>query len=240
MGGRDLMRHAAGVQDAELLAAARAGLTFNTPLSEDRAGALIELLGDAGEILDLGCGRGELLLRALERRPDAVGTGVDLDEGEIAAARQGAHERGLESRAHFAIEDVTGVERGGDVAIAIGVAHAWDGLPGMLAALRSLAPRILIGDGFWAEPPSQAALQGLGAEPGELGSLDELLASVGALGFEVVDVQAASLDEWDAFESSWRAGLGDHPLAEERRRGYEEGYRGALGFAYVTAQVASS
>jgi SAM-dependent methyltransferase len=234
------MRHAPGVQDAELFAAARAGLTFNTPLSEDRAAALIELLGEDGEILDLGCGRGELLLRALERRPGAVGTGVDRDEQEIAAARLAARERGLEARARFALEDVTGWERGGDVAIAIGVAHAWGGLPGMLAALRSLAPRILIGDGYWARPPSEAALRGLGAEPDELGSLDELLASVWASGFEVVDVQTASLDEWDAFESTWRAGLGDHPLADERRRGYEEGYRGALGFAYVTAQVASS
>jgi SAM-dependent methyltransferase len=233
------MRHAAAVQDADLFAAARAGLTFNTPLSEDRAAALIELLG-GGAMLDLGCGRGELLLRALERWPGALGTGVDRDESEIAAARRAARERGLERRAHFAIEDVTRWERGGDVAIAIGVAHAWGGLAGALAGLRALAPRMLIGDGFWAEPPSEAALDGLGAEPGELGSLDELLEAVRGAGLEVVEVQTATLAEWDAFESTWRAGLGDHPLAEERRRGYEEGYRGALGFAYVVAQVASS
>ena len=85
----------------------------------------------------------------------------------------------------------------------------------------------------------RAALGGLGAEPDELGDLDGLLDAVRGAGLEVVEVQTATREEWDAFESAWRAGLErlDDPraraLAEDRRAGYEQGYRGELGFAFV-------
>jgi len=45
--------------------------------------------------------------------------------------------------------------------------------------------------------------------------------------------------EWDAFEVGWRSGLerSSDPeavaFAAERRREYEEGYRDAIGFAWL-------
>ena len=82
----------------------------------------------------------------------------------------------------------------------------------------------------------------LDASPGAVGDgvdLDGRLDAVRGAGLEVVEVQTATREEWDAFESAWRAGLErlDDPraraLAEDRRAGYEQGYRGQLGFAFV-------
>jgi SAM-dependent methyltransferase len=216
--------------EAELYARARSGLTFNSPLSGERADALAAALG-GGTILDLGCGRGELLRRAVARNQGARGIGVDLDEAELAAAGG--------ERIELHVADIAAWRERADAVVAIGVSHAWGGTAPMLRALRGLAPRALIGEGFWARSPDAAALRGLGASEDELGTLDELLAAVREAGFDIADVQCATLAEWDAFEAGWRAGLGSHPLAEERRRGYEEGYRGTLGFAYVVAQASS-
>src|SRR5437763_13329002 len=56
-------------------------MRWNTPLSENHADLLLDRmrLAEGDQILDLGCGWGELLLRAVARVPDATGTGVDHD-----------------------------------------------------------------------------------------------------------------------------------------------------------------
>ena len=61
-------------------------LAFHGPLSEARAGRLIERLArpGPGTILDIGCGWGELMLRVLEAAPAATGLGLDTDEGDLA------------------------------------------------------------------------------------------------------------------------------------------------------------
>ena len=51
--------------------------------------------------------------------------------------------------------------------------------------------------------------------------------------------EVSTLAEWDAFEAGWRAGLeaATDPeavaFAERRRREYEDGYRGAIGFSWL-------
>jgi cyclopropane fatty-acyl-phospholipid synthase-like methyltransferase len=82
----------------------RSRLTFHGPLSEERASRLTGELaaGTPATMLDIGCGWGELMLRILAAVPDASGTGVDIDGGDISRARGNAAERGLDGRATFA------------------------------------------------------------------------------------------------------------------------------------------
>jgi precorrin-6B methylase 2 len=72
-------------------------MKWNTPLSEDHAAILLDRLGVTGgdEVLDLGCGWGELLLRAVANSPAARGTGVDSDPWAIQRGRDAAAKRGL-------------------------------------------------------------------------------------------------------------------------------------------------
>jgi hypothetical protein len=67
-------------------------------------------------------------------------------------------------------------------------------------------------------------------------------------GFRLLSLSVANADEWDSFESRWCAGrerwLLEHPdapdaaevraLVDEHRTGWLHGYRGFLGFAYLT------
>ncbi|GGB85683.1 hypothetical protein N798_17335 [Knoellia flava TL1] len=60
-------------------------LTFNAPLSDARADALASRLAarSPSDVLDLGCGWGELLVRVVDRAPGAQGLGVDTDERHL-------------------------------------------------------------------------------------------------------------------------------------------------------------
>lgn len=232
-------------------------LDFNAPLSDERAGRLIAGLAPLRDcrIVDLGCGWAELLLRAVAAEPTAVAVGVDEDADAISRGSANAEARGLGERVTLHCADVTTWQpAGADVLIVIGASHAWGGTAQALGAARAhLRPggRLLFGDGFWEREPTPAALAGLGAEPGELPALPELVDLAVAAGYRPLAICTAGIDEWDSFESRWCAGrerwLLAHPdapnagevraVVDEHRAGWLGGYRGQLGFAYLTLAV---
>ena len=75
------------------------------PDSETVVAALLEGLGPAGRVLDLGTGSGCLLLAVLTERPQATGVGVDAAAGAVAVAEQSAAALGLAGRAEFLLRD---------------------------------------------------------------------------------------------------------------------------------------
>jgi len=219
---------------------AHAGLRFNAPLSEDRAGALVAALpiSPGHHVLDLGCGWGELLLRILAAHPASTGTGVDtvrdaLDRGVRAAAQRGLHER-----VDFVEADAGTFVDLADIVVSVASSHAFGGPAGALDWLRqSVTPggRVLYGDAFWATEPTSAALETIG----ELPRLDEVRAAAQAAGFRIEHDEVSTLVEWDVFEAAWRAGLEASAdpeavaFATKRRREYEDGYRGTIGFSWL-------
>ena len=219
---------------------AHAGLRFNAPLSEDRAGALVAALpiSPGHHVLDLGCGWGELLLRILAAHPASTGTGVDtvrdaLDRGVRAAAQRGLHER-----VDFVEADAGTFVDLADIVLSVASSHAFGGPAGALDWLRqSVMPggRVLYGDAFWATEPTSAALETIG----ELPRLDEVRAAAQAAGFRIEHDEVSTLVEWDVFEAAWRAGLEASAdpeavaFATKRRREYEDGYRGTIGFSWL-------
>ncbi|MFL6127018.1 SAM-dependent methyltransferase [Actinophytocola sp.] len=230
----------------DTLAAARyAALRWNTPLSESHADELLDHLdlGGATHVVDLGCGWGELLLRAAERtRAGAVG--VDTDPAGLDRGRRAAMDRGL---------DVTFVEqraqdwRGtADRALCVGSAHTLGGTRPMLERLAEVVPRgrVLVGDGCWESPPTAPA-HAIFSD--DVLPLADLVAACGRLGWHVLHLSTADQHEWDDFESRHRAGPRRWLLAnpadprapevrrqqDEREREYLTAYRGVLGFAYL-------
>lgn len=237
-------------------------LTWLTPLSEERAAHLVAFLSDPTptEILDMGCGWGELLLRVLTAAPQARGRGVDSAAVSIDRARQQALNRGLFDRVTF--ESVPGLEaedRPAEAVICIGASQIW-GPPveaaqpldyaAALRALRALVlpgGRLVYGEAIWSATPHPAATAPLAGRDDEYLTLDALSEQIRDAGFEIVDADQASIQEWDVFEAGYRdrftrwleAHDADHPSAgqirqqyEEQRAAYEEGYRGVLGMAY--------
>ncbi|PWW21584.1 methyltransferase family protein [Geodermatophilus normandii] len=220
------------------------------PVSDDALARLLERLAPPprGRVLDLGCGAGAWLLRLLAAQPGLVGVGVDTSAPALDAARDRAAMGGLRGRVEFVQADAATWEGGPfDAVVCIGVTHVFGGPAGTLDAVRrSLRPggRVLLGDGFWESGPSDAALAGLGAEPGELPDLPGLLAEVQRCGFEPGYAHLSTLAEWDEYEWCWTGALTEWALTEadgaERaaaldaarthRRQWLEGYRGELGF----------
>ena len=227
----------------------RTELTWNTPLSESHASELLGRLelATAHRLLDLGCGRGRLLLQALGRAPAAHGVGVDRDRWELDQGRTAAKERGLGDRVTFVAHDATKFDGTGDRVFCIGASHAWGGTGSALVRLRDrTAPKglLLYGDGFWVRSPSRRLIDTFGNQEA---SVEAVTDRAKAAGWRVVHADTADAAEWDAFEESSYRGLErfarrapDHPLsgaarelAAQRRKAYYEGYRGVLGFAYL-------
>ena len=135
------------------------------------------------------------------------------------------------------------------VVICIGASQAWGGVAEALTALEVLlrpGGRVLLGEAFWTHPPTDAAVAAL--DGAELGSLADLVNLAVDHGLRPLAVAEASTDEWDAFESgyalAWERWLLAHPddpeadqiraQADEHRSRWLRGYRGSLGFAYLT------
>jgi SAM-dependent methyltransferase len=224
-------------------------MRWNTPLSEGHAGHLLDHLDEAPgqEVLDLGCGWGELLLRAMARAPQGHGTGVDNAAWAVERGRRSAAARSLTGRVDFVVADVSAWANPADRVISIGAAHAWSGpieaLQGLLPIVRP-GGRLVFGDGCWDSPPTPAATALFGES---VSRLDALIDAAIGVGWRVLDVSTADQREWDEFESSWRAGrerwLQSYPRddrsdevrrrLDSRLREYITVYRGVLGFAYL-------
>ena len=89
-------------KDDGLAEAKCSAMRWNTPLSETHADLLLSRLELPGcrSVLDLGCGWGELLIRAVEATgdPAVTATGVDTYAPDLDRGRRAAAERGLKIR----------------------------------------------------------------------------------------------------------------------------------------------
>jgi SAM-dependent methyltransferase len=237
-------------------------LTFLSPLSETRADRLVGFLtaDHPADVLDLGCGWGELLLRVLEASPEARGRGVDQNEDAMAEGRARAARRGLADRVSFEAADARELSGTADAVVCIGASQIWGAhtdqphpldYSSALTALRRYLPRggrLVYGEGIWSRRPTPEAIAPLAGLEDEYVDLRTLLDLAVDHGFAVVAAEEASLDEWDVFESGFTAGYAhwlvehpaDHPdaervreLAARQRASYLGGYRGILGLAYL-------
>jgi len=228
------------------------------PLHDDSVRRLLDRAAPAGpgRVLDLGCGQGQWLARALTERPGLRGTGVDIDESLIGAARKTLAEADLLDRSDLVVSDARSATfpHRFDLVLAVGVAHVFGGLVPTLAAVREhLAATgvAVVGDGFWEREPTGATLD-VGFAADEYADLAATVDQVTGDGWVPVYAHVSTTQEWDDYEFSWTGTLGrwalDHPddsessaaleIAAQHRREYLHGYRGTLGFLTVVLRAA--
>ena len=199
---------------------ATSGLTFHGPLSEERA---VRLTGELAArtpatVLDIGCGWGELTLRILAAAPNAIGTGVDINSGDIRRARDNAAARGLDGRATFvegpAKEHLASARA--DLILNVGAYHALGTIPEALAEIRERVNpggRVLFGAEYWERPPTEGELAnmwpGITAEDcTDLATLAERTIAAGFSSFTRARTPARS-----RISSSWCLKLGRSPCS---------------------------
>ena len=216
---------------AEASRIAHGDLPLWNPLSEEALDEAVELLDLApgATVLDVAAGRGEVL-RRVSARWEVRGTGYDSDPALVEGT-------GMEVRD-------TPPDGPFDLVICIASSHALGGFPDALGRLQELtAPggQVLLGEGYWRRPPSEAYLEALGgASPDELAGYGGLLRAAEEAGLVPLHAWVASEADWDSYEwrlilNSERSGLPELHERAARARGRLglPGGRETLGFALL-------
>ncbi|WP_159805405.1 SAM-dependent methyltransferase [Cellulomonas citrea] len=219
--------------DLRLFSIRESGHRIHNPLTEHQLadlGARLALPAGA-RILDLACGSGELLA-TWARDHQVTGLGVDLNPDFLAHARARAAELGVTDAVRFVEADAAGyvADEPVDLAACVGATWIGGGVPGTLDLLRaSLRPggMLLVGEPYWRTvPTSPEVLAGCGVQSVEdYLTLPGLLASFGALGYDVVEMVCATEESWDRYAAPqwltmrrWADAHPDHELHDEVRR----------------------
>lgn len=236
---------------------AHADHELSNPISTTKADRVLGLidLGPDDLVLDAGCGKGEMLIRLLERT-GARGVGVDMHPGSLAEASRRAAGRvppasiaWIESRlADYAITPGAFA-----AALCIGSTHAFgDARATLLALRRAVRPggTILIGEGYWRREPPEGYLRALDARREEFTDHAGNAELGESLGLITLYTCASSHDEWDHYEGLYARAVErftvanpDDPDAEamtDRIRAWKAAYlrwgRDTLGFGLYLFQ----
>lgn len=230
------------------------------PVSGERLDALVAAMPlDRGDhVLELGCGKGDLLVRLLARWPAATAEGFDRNPWFLAVARAAAESAGVAGRVSFIETDAPGAlvaDRSVALAIAMGASGILGDHAATVAGLaKAVRPGgvVLFGDGVWVREPLSSGLASFGMTRDELPDGPDGFAALGVeAGLEVLDVDVVTEAEWDDYEDAyagaierWAAANPTDPEAAtflERahlfRSSYAEWRRDALGFAVARFRV---
>lgn len=234
------------------------GLVFWNPVEPE---VLLDWLRDLplnedSRVLDVGCGRGEFLIRLVEHF-GCAGVGVDPAPSSMDAARQEVSNRipdadlQLYGEAFHAKDWAPGSF---DLAVCIGSSHAMENYP---TALDTLANQvrpgglILIGEGYWQQDPHPDYLAFLGSKPEELLSHQGNQDLAEEKGLRVLKHHATSPAGWSAYEDTYAENLmtwvDNHPEDEdapafgEKISAWREAYlnwgKDTLGFGLYLLQT---
>ncbi|MGH7741028.1 MAG: class I SAM-dependent methyltransferase [Candidatus Eiseniibacteriota bacterium] len=232
---------------------AHTGVSICNPVSSealDRTLALLEPPAGA-QVLDAGCGKGELLLRLVRQR-GAHGVGVDLNAAFLADARARTEARPGPGTLEWIEGDARGhlsalADGSLDAAICVGATHAFGTLGDTLEALARVVRRggfVLVGEGYWKHTPAPGYLEALGARAEDFSDHAGNLEVGTERGWVPLFTAEASESDWDAYEDGYAANVEsfaaahphdpDHDAMLERIRAWRECYRrwgrSTLGF----------
>ena len=223
---------------------AEAGLRILNPFTDQQFMQLgdVSRIGPATRVLDLACGKGEMLCRWAAAF-GCGGHGVDISEVFLAAARARADELNVSDRVSFEHGDAGRYRPepvAHDVVSCLGATWIGGGLAGTIALMRpALAPGglLLIGEPYWYEDPPDAAYPALGFTPGEFASLPGTLDRFETAGTELVEMIMADAASWDRYVASqwwtvheWLRANPGHPEATAMREYADSSRRSYLAY----------
>jgi SAM-dependent methyltransferase len=180
---------------------------FLTPLSGakvDQVLSMLELpLG--ARVLDLGCGKGEMLVR-LASRCAARGVGVDLNPVMLAEARARATSRVPDAGLVFheaAAAEFDTVPGSWDAVLCVGASEAFGGYRATLEAVAALVRphgRMLVGEHFWRRQPHPDYLEVLGIGAEDLLDHPRNVRLGEQVGLVPICTAVSTEDEWERYE----------------------------------------
>ena len=206
-------------------------------------------LGPDQRVLDVGCGKGALLVRLAERF-GASGTGLDINAAFLAEGRANALRCRVASRVELREQEASRLAAppaSFDVGLCIGSTHAFGSYRDALRELAALVRpggSVLIGEGYWKRDPDPEYLERLGATADEMTTHEGMIAAGVAQGLEARGAWVSGERDWDRYEDLYARTVEtyvsthpddpDGPAMGERIRRWRETYlrwgRDTLGF----------
>ena len=228
------------------------------PMSIAKIDELIELLNLTPEsaVLDIACGKGELLTRLAERY-DISGVGVDISPYFVADTEQKLQDRVPGTQVEVLNMDGANYSANQpfDLAMCIGASWVYRGYRGTLHALKSMTQPgglILVGEPFWLKEPDKAFLAAANYTRDMLGTHYENVLAGEEEGLSTLYATVSGPDDWDRYEAlQWYAAekyARDNPndpdvpeilaRAAKGRKSYLQWGRDTLGWAMYLFQKA--
>jgi SAM-dependent methyltransferase len=198
------------------------GMAFWNPVGEALLDDWIAALPlDAGSrVLDVGCGRGELLVRLIERHA-CSGVGVDNSSVVIALGREQLARRLPAAACDLrcvAFDPDDFAPHSLDLACCVGSTHAVGSYTDALETLFELVKPgglLLLGEGYWRKAPDPGYLAFLQSSREELSSHAGNIELAEDLGLETVRACETPEADWARYEDGYAANiyeyLTDHP-----------------------------
>jgi len=177
------------------------------PMSTTKLDELIGLLplNPEATVLDIACGKGEMLTRLAERY-GVSGVGVDISPHFVADAKQKLLERVPHSRIEILNMDGAHykTDRSFDLAMCIGASWVYKGHRGTLRALKSMTKPgglVLVGEPFWLKEPDEAYLAAENHTRDMFGTHYENVLVGEEEGLVPLYTIVSNQDDWDRYET---------------------------------------
>jgi len=177
------------------------------PISNTKIDELIELLNlkSQAAVLDIACGKGEILTRIAERYTIS-GVGVDISPFFVADAKQKLKQRVPNSRIEILNMDGADYKpyRQFDLSMCIGASWIYKGHRETLRALKSMTKPsglILVGEPFWLKEPEEAYLTAAGETRDDFGTHYENVQAGTEEDLILLYSLVSNQDDWDRYSA---------------------------------------
>ncbi len=182
-------------------------------MGEEKVDELIELLDlpRSGQVIDIGCGKGEFLVRTA-RRWGCSAIGVDLNPAFVADARRRVEHAALDPAPEM-IEgngaEYPGKPESFDLAACLGASWIFGGFRGSLQTLGAWAKPgglVLVGEPFWLRDPSAEHIETAGLISSSFGSHLSNVQTGLDQGLGLLHAVVSTPEDWDRYHGyQWAA-----------------------------------
>jgi ubiquinone/menaquinone biosynthesis C-methylase UbiE len=200
------------------------------PVNEDGLDRLYDLLElkQSDRVTDLGCGKGEMLIRLAEKYHI---NGLGVDKSPYCIREAGESKRKRVPRADLKFLEMDGSqykvenEKSSDLAMCIGATWIYAGYRSTIEALAGMTKPsgfVMVGEPFWRKTPSQEYLKSQELFADSFNTHHGNVAAGESEGLRTVYTLVSSEEDWDMYESLHWYAAAEYALANPRDPDLEE------------------